>query len=148
MGFNYSRPDKKYTFTDGPSADSAQLDYQHPQYLKGYVRYKPEFDYFSLGLVLLEIGLWKTLGSQNKKLPAGSGPEELYDMVVQRLVPKLGVPMGSCYQAVVHFCLCGEGDEWTPAPNKTSEAENSIQRQMRFEEMVVTQLEGCFEGVR
>ena len=147
MGFNHSRPDEKHAFTDGPIPDPTQLDYQHPQYLKGHLRYKPEFDYFSLGLALLEMGLWKTLRSQTKKLPLGSGPEELYDLAVHQLVPKLGAPMGSRYQAVVHFCLCGEGNGGNHVPDETSEAENSIHLQLRFEEMVVRQLERCFEGV-
>jgi hypothetical protein len=56
-GFSYSRPDEPSAFTEGPAEGSDYKYYQDPEYLKNQLRYRHDFDYFSLGIVLLEIGL-------------------------------------------------------------------------------------------
>ena len=61
IGFNRSRPDQPAAFTEGPSVDLKSQKYQHPEYAKDRQRFCPGFDYYSLGLLLLEIGLWQTL---------------------------------------------------------------------------------------
>ena len=64
IGFNHSRPNTKVAFTVGPLDNPGEEDYQHPQYaiygLKK--RFQPGYDYYSVGLVLLEMGLWASLG--------------------------------------------------------------------------------------
>ena len=60
IGFRHSRPHDIVTFTEGPSAaDPDERYYQHPQYLQENVPYSFIHEYYSLGVVLLEIGLWK-----------------------------------------------------------------------------------------
>ncbi|MCJ1458796.1 hypothetical protein MMC28_009170 [Mycoblastus sanguinarius] len=60
IGFNHSRQNTPKALTQGPSTDPQQIYYQHPNYTQG-ISFSPLFDYYSLGLVLLEIGLWKPL---------------------------------------------------------------------------------------
>ncbi|MCJ1234523.1 hypothetical protein MMC14_002484 [Varicellaria rhodocarpa] len=62
LGFLYSRHNGLGAFTEGPAEDAAHQNYQHPEYRKTKLRYRAEYDYYSLGFVLLEIGLWKSLG--------------------------------------------------------------------------------------
>lgn len=46
--------------TDGPISGAIFQEYQHPEYLRTG-RYRAAYDYYSLGLVLLEIGVWMSL---------------------------------------------------------------------------------------
>ena len=146
MGFNHSRPDEENAFTEGPSIDPNQLDYQHPEYLKGHQRYRPEFDHFSLGLVLLEIGLWKTLRSRTRKLPPGTTPEGMHGYVLQQLVPQLRFSMGSRYEEAVRFCVRGEIKQEQITTKTSSDTGRAIQRHLKFEENVVAQLKICLSG--
>jgi hypothetical protein len=61
VGLRHSRPDERATFTEGPPSDEDIKGYQHPQHLKNNLRYSISFDYYSLGILLLEIGLWLPL---------------------------------------------------------------------------------------
>lgn len=61
ISFNHSRPDDPVAFSGRFQDTNPHYHYQHPAYLKSTSRYSPEFDYYSLALVLLEIGLWKPL---------------------------------------------------------------------------------------
>lgn len=54
IGFNYSRLNLETAFTQGPHQ---QLEYQHPEYLHGPKRFCQEYEYYSVGLMLLELGL-------------------------------------------------------------------------------------------
>ncbi len=109
VGFNYSRPDDSDSWSKTPQYCMAVTDYCHPEYLKQTkrVRYQPRFDWYSLGLVLLEIGLWRTLGSMTRgkqTLP----PEELLEHVLLKYVPQLDFYMGKGYRKVVKKCLKGQ----------------------------------------
>ncbi|KAL8689015.1 MAG: hypothetical protein Q9218_005213 [Villophora microphyllina] len=108
-GFNHSRPDDPDSWSKTPQYRVAVTDYCHPSYLKQSkrIRYHPRFDWYSLGLVLLEIGLWRTLGSMTRgkeTLP----PEELLEHVLLRYVPQLDFYMGQGYRRIVRRCLKGE----------------------------------------
>lgn len=103
IGFSYSRLNLKTVFTQGPHV---QLEYQHPQYLKGSKRFCQEFDYYSVGLVLLELGLWSPLEVITKGI-RGS-PTEMLDALFAKEVPKLKTYMGSAYEDAVVTCLKGD----------------------------------------
>ena len=63
VGFDHGREDNEMAFTTGPSRDRRQMPYQYPVYRKNFpeIRFQLEFDYYSVGLVLLEIRLWTSL---------------------------------------------------------------------------------------
>lgn len=71
IGFNHSRPDEPLGFTDGPREDGDDRDYHHPTYLARQTRYCQAFEYYSLGLVLMEVGLWKSLSDLTKGWKGG-----------------------------------------------------------------------------
>ncbi|KAL9589524.1 MAG: hypothetical protein Q9203_001678 [Teloschistes exilis] len=82
-----------------PEYSIAVTDYCHPEYLKQtkqtkQVRYQPRFDWYSLGLVLLEIGLWRILGSMKRATKLGLPPEELREHILLDYVPQLDFYMG------------------------------------------------------
>ncbi|KAL8717253.1 MAG: hypothetical protein Q9225_005485 [Loekoesia sp. 1 TL-2023] len=109
VGFNYSHPDNPDSWSKMPQHRIAVTDYCHPEYLKqrGRVRYQSRFDWYSLGLVLLEIGLWRTLGSMTRGKQA-LPPEQFLEHILLEYVTQLDFYMGKGYRKVVEKCLKGE----------------------------------------
>jgi hypothetical protein len=81
----------------------SQMAFQHPEYLRRPTRYCPEFDYYSLGMVLLEIGFWKPLNKMTEEI-RGSHEDVLSELLRSRL-PRLGQYMGVIFRDVVEACL-------------------------------------------
>lgn len=138
VGFVHSRQDDKLAFTEGPP--EGYQDYQHPEY-RGYrgSRFRPEFDYYSLGIVLLELGLWQsvakmTVGEDWKGIEYAKFSERLID----RRVPQLRQLMGSVYRNVTKACLV-----WKPTEG---EPEGSVSNVLKFQKLVVEPLSRCIVG--
>jgi hypothetical protein len=100
-GFTSSRP-------DDPSQISSQMVergvgiYSHPD-VQGFTgarraRFRAEYDIYSLGIVLLEIGLWKPF---EKQIPDGTLPSD----AARTNVTLLGFAVGERYMAAVRKCL-------------------------------------------
>src|SRR5208282_4248069 len=76
--------------------------YSHPD-VQGFTgarraRFRAEYDIYSLGIVLLEIGLWKPF---EKQIPDGTLPSD----AARTNVTLLGFAMGERYMAAVRKCL-------------------------------------------
>jgi len=108
IGFRHSRPHDVVTFTEGPaSADQANLDgryYQHPEYLQENVAYSFEHEYYSLGVVLLEVGLWKPVSKLAKGL-IDMASVKRRERLLENVVPRLAQTMGLVYQKLVFELL-------------------------------------------
>lgn len=110
-GFNFSRENSQNAFSIGPSTEKEASDYQHPEYIGNDnpgapVRFRQEFDYYSLGLILLEIGLWKPL----KHLLRGRetmSPAAIRSFLLEKKTKELGSYVGRRYQEAVEACLNG-----------------------------------------
>ena len=145
IGFNHSRPDESTAFTEGPCEDPYSRNCQHPEYLRDRSRYRPDFDYYSLGIVLLEIGLWTSL----KKM-TGSGrdaeifprlnTEQFRDRLLRKKVPLLRQAMGTRYYNVVDSCL--KADFGASQRFKDS-TECDAASNLEFEKLVVEMLANC-----
>ena len=108
VGTHKSRPGSESWHTEGPSQESDFLDYQHPDYTNTR-RFQAEYDYYSLALVLLEIGLWTPLAAWSQRPEYRMlSPHELRDVIVKVYVPRLGPRMGEAYRDVVKLCLMKE----------------------------------------
>ncbi|OCK99301.1 uncharacterized protein K441DRAFT_652749 [Cenococcum geophilum 1.58] len=94
-GFQYSRPDGDLSI-ESPGISP----YRHPDAFKGF---RKQFDWYSLGVVLIEIALWESLPAQ---IPKGLKPEEIRDGMLQSL-KSLGGKVGEAYRDVVKVCLEG-----------------------------------------
>jgi hypothetical protein len=70
--------------------------------------YCKSFDIYSLGLVLLEIGLWKVLQLYYK--PHYSAERFRDKVVIQNLVPNLNSKTGRLYRDVVERCIFAKED--------------------------------------
>lgn len=108
-GFDASRPELDTALSLAPKNPSISDLHRHPAALRGRP-YCKSFDIYSLGLVLLEIGLWKVLQTYYK---AHYSAERWRDKVVLAvLVPGLGSKVGRKYREVVEMCLRAD-DELT-----------------------------------
>jgi hypothetical protein len=82
------------------------MKYHHPLYRGGKDRFRLEFDYFSLGLVLLEIGLWKSLEDVPNALQTPQDDHQSYLKRMQgEVLPLLGPRMGRVYRDATLACL-------------------------------------------
>jgi len=137
VGFEYSRPSATSEISDGKIGLWLTCDpaYVHPAYLQilkqgsssanplsthdDRARFKAEYDMFSLGCLLLEIGLWRSLSSYCKPEYLAGDPTVWAVRLVQKFVPELGPRCGLRYQNAVLDLLFrggGFGGQDTGAP--------------------------------
>jgi serine/threonine protein kinase len=135
IGFSHSRLAEPLGFTAGPSDDKR---YQHPTYLRDRAHFRQEFDYYSLGIVLLEIGLWKSLHQLDRN--AGSTPEQFLEGLLQDKVPRLKATMGTKYFNVVDICLRGN---FHVGGQPGGRPEDKTAMHVRFDGLVIQQLAKC-----
>lgn len=108
LGFARSRQTWIDAFTDGPNDIDQRWKYQHPKYLVEGERYREEFDYYSVGMLLLEIGLWSTLSKlTDSDRFKNLSHEEFRREVLATRIPQLGIAMGGRYMQAARMCLEG-----------------------------------------
>ncbi|KAJ4856665.1 hypothetical protein T069G_10033 [Trichoderma breve] len=106
MGFDLIRGEEAATYQQGTFTR-----HKHPDRLQGAKspRYIQSYDIYSLGVVLLEIGLWKPLKQVahhlHKTNPAEWGRE------LMKITPDIGRRMGATYQGIVEWCLSVSRDQ-------------------------------------
>jgi serine/threonine protein kinase len=139
-GFNESRPEASGV-TLGPNHEFPY--YQHPLYSQGGVEFRKSFDFFSLGIVLLELGLWvpvSILRLAHADDPDISSAEAFRQKLLRTYVPMLGEKMGAFYRDAVAFCLDAE----LIIVNAHCEENSSRVAEDMFTMMVVKPLAQCF----
>ena len=102
VGFDASRPDLDTDMSVAPRNPSILDLHRHPTSVCGGLSRKPyckTYDIYSLGLVLLEIGLWKVLQTYYK--PHYSAERWRDKTILPVLVPGLGNKTGRLYKNVV-----------------------------------------------
>jgi serine/threonine protein kinase len=57
--FEYARPDKNSATITGPSEDTEWAIYCHPDYIGRRDNFRKTYDMYSLGIILIELALWK-----------------------------------------------------------------------------------------
>ncbi|OSS53222.1 hypothetical protein B5807_01851 [Epicoccum nigrum] len=103
-GFNDSRPEASGV-TLGPRQELKH--YYHPLYHAGK-EFTQIFDYYSLGLVLLELGLWCPISVLREDHAEIKTQENFRQKLLKSYVPQLGEKMGALYRDAVKFCLNAE----------------------------------------
>ncbi len=153
IGFNRSRPSHPNEYTEGKWEKSDEMKiYQHPGYQD---RFRLEYDYYSLGLILLELGMWKTLKKMDVPLDkddkagkedAEKTPTSSTQFFLKHLVPCLAHRTGTKYRDVVRCCLDGS---IRARAQKMVVSEAADQRRamvadmLSFETLVVDELTQC-----
>ena len=133
IGFHHSRKDDPGAYTEGPELLDAQKEYQHPNYRQGSGRFRKGYDYYSLGLVLLEIGTWSSLSHIYGRWTTHS-PKQLNEEYLKWCDNDLKKAMGPIYHSVTKRCLLfgneiGGGDD--------------IGVQLDFQSEVIAKLNQC-----
>ncbi|KFY22789.1 hypothetical protein V493_06320 [Pseudogymnoascus sp. VKM F-4281 (FW-2241)] len=117
LGFTYSRPQdpNESTLEYSQSNDTTHDLYRHPDVQRSHltkpsqtrhIRFQQRHDLFSLGIVLLEIGLWEQIETLWKPKYT---PDKFFDKLLSVYVPALGHRMGEVYRDVVWELLAGNG---------------------------------------
>jgi serine/threonine protein kinase len=107
-----SRPSDDSWATRRPTAHqgSAAL-YKHPDYAARESYFQQTFDYYSIGLVLLELGGWRTL-DEYKKL--SRDPQSVsVQSLIDKYVPRLCSSMGETYRDATVACLSSQFGQGT-----------------------------------
>ena len=138
IGFNHSRvnDDDEYSSPSGP-----EIEYQHPLYqrntqaysddMRSRNRFCQEFDYYSVGLVLIEIALWRPLSSMTRGVEGS--PVEMLEQLQKKYVPLVKISMGDIYYDAVRYCL-----------TVSDESQNSlVEVREIFNEKVVLPISQC-----
>ena len=138
LGYLNSRPNDESAFTEY-AENPLETNYQHPEYLggRGSVRYRLQFDYYSLGLILLEIGRLESLEHMTEK---SGHREEMRDKLRNDKVKRLRQNMGSIYEKVVTTCL---GDDFRPLPGMENSTSGDVELRLKFSDHVVNELARC-----
>ena len=143
VGFNHSRLDQPNQFSEPANLGLELQRYRHPEYKNRPMQYfHRAFDYYSLGIVLLEIGLWYPLSlmlKRHKELSADEFTAEL----LKSFCPMLGSCMGSIYQDVVVDLLTHDWGRGQEELTVEGEAEARAAQLMNFHTRVLAQLERC-----
>ncbi|KAA8895937.1 kinase-like domain-containing protein [Sphaerosporella brunnea] len=109
IGFNHSREDAWQAFTEGllPEVVFKHRIYQHPEYIRKAHGFLPVYDFYSLGVVLLEIGRWRTLDRliDSKQRTC---PEDIQNHLFEVCKKHLGHEMGAHYRDAVKACLASD----------------------------------------
>jgi hypothetical protein len=104
VGLTRARPDSDHWHSEGPD-DTRLVDYCHPEYAVSR-RFQVAYDYYSLGIVLLEMGLWRSVGSITSKWPTAT-PKAIRTTLMEKYVKELRSQMGSAYYRAVLSCIDG-----------------------------------------
>ena len=79
---------------------------KHPDYCTGKQAYRQFYDYYSIGIVLLELGSWSPLEEFIKRsLECASRPSAFRDKLIDKYAPRLSHIMGVRYADVTLACL-------------------------------------------
>ena len=149
LGWDLSRPDHpselSETLSVSTSGYQAKQDivqlYSHPgASLQAdstrRTRYRPQFDIYSIGLVFLEIGLWKTIDTVRSKC---KNDAEFRARTQTEYCDKLQSKMGLTYWRAVQRCLSNDFDIGEGARSSGS----GFDLQLAFEKQVISELESC-----
>ncbi|KAF8534362.1 hypothetical protein BDD12DRAFT_896100 [Trichophaea hybrida] len=106
INFRYSREVAKVSQSNKPTKRSmAEQHSQHPDYI-GEQHFREEYDYYSVGVLLLELAGWTPIESFLDHNPMlTSNPSAFRDVLVNKYVPRLKHLMGDTYTNVTLACL-------------------------------------------
>ncbi|KAA8903438.1 kinase-like domain-containing protein [Sphaerosporella brunnea] len=107
INFRYSRHSENASHSEKPVGTNRALPlYHHPDYTSGEHRFQETFDYYSIGILLLELGGWATMEQYLDHNPQlESNPSAFRDILIKKYVPRLKHLMGVTYTNVTLACL-------------------------------------------
>lgn len=153
-GFTYSRPSDPAESTLEYSQLQQSSDhglYRHPSIQRSnvamfgnatsaeHVRFRQRHDLFSLGIILLGIGLWEQVVQLWKEKYT---PEKFLEKLLTAYVPALGHKMGAIYRDVVWELLAGDGTSLAAARREVRADEPPVGGGTELEKLSMADSEG------
>ncbi|KAI0502868.1 hypothetical protein F5B22DRAFT_631643 [Xylaria bambusicola] len=152
LGWDLSRPDHPEELSESISVSTLGFQtkleairmYTHPDAFSAQhlspgkrLRYRPQWDMYSIGLILLEVGLWRTLDTIRRKV---TNDDDFRLRVRTEYCDRLQAKMGLVYWRVVQRCL---NDDFELSDEGVS-GHHDFSLQVAFEKQVVFELERCY----
>jgi hypothetical protein len=139
IGFSHSRRDSPNEFTEGPGQQ--HQNYQHPEYIKKPQRYRAEFDFYSLGIVLLEIARWQLLDYFTRGNTWQMLDDAKFRLALMKEAQSEGLAhkMGSQYCQAATTCLLGHAE----LAGQAQSSDGSRNAAMLFQHGVIDILKKC-----
>ncbi|KAI5849664.1 prion-inhibition and propagation-domain-containing protein [Morchella snyderi] len=103
--------------------------YQHPRYQstnKDENRYTRQYDIYSLGMILLELGSWQLIETSGNYKPKGYNPSRFLNRLLKGPVESLSFTMGNSFKRAVIWCLQGQFEKKDPEPEFTSLSDSEM----------------------
>jgi hypothetical protein len=140
-GFEYSRPHGADEYSEKPNYDKEEMRYQHPNYCQNTSQaYQRAYDYYSFGLILLEIALWRPLKRIYKdQHSSGTTAEQLRGFYIGYCQEYVGKNMGDLYLEATLACLNGMVSKGEVGESEQEERAEHL----AFQEQVLNRLESC-----
>ena len=138
VGFGYSREDAPGALSLPVSTTASEVAYQDPDLAAAPRQgYRAAFDAYSLGVILLEIGFWRSVDGFLK--PQYTAAQNRDRLLKYRLSGDLAHRMGTAYEEATMRMLCGEayGEE---------DGAGEGERLVRFFQRVVVPVERALDG--
>jgi hypothetical protein len=108
VNFRYSQHSANAYQTMKPENGLILQHYQHPDYSLSE-DFQETYDYYSIGILLLELGSWTTLDIYLNHNPAlKSNPSAFRHELINKYAPRLDYIMGATYRDVTLACLQGD----------------------------------------
>ena len=132
VGFQHSRHANE-DFTEGPLQDRGHQRYHHPLYIsvenQQFTKFRPQFDWYSFGILLIEIGLWQTI-DQFMQEHSQKNNHDFFRTLIHDQLPMLAFSMGDEYVDIIRSCLTGRSETSNaPEMNHLDAATNLMWKQ-------------------
>ncbi|KAF3930027.1 hypothetical protein ABW19_dt0201347 [Dactylella cylindrospora] len=147
-GFEYSRPAKIGELTEKPSNDPLHDLYRHPNAQfelpsEDERNFMKVYDIYSLGIILLEIGMWKRIDSIlclpiNNQVDRPTARRTRSALLEGEYITRLEAQVGRIYAGATKTCLSGDFS----VENNISDEEMGACLQLEFWNKVVKLLSG------
>ena len=155
IGFSHARPNEEGQYSNKTSVsahgDKLLRAYRHPLYYGDDERrapYRSAYDYYSLGLVLLEIGYWRQLKDIVSTTKGLTHAERTHHLRSRR-VPALAASMGDAYTTAVAACLDDAAlSNGGASGDRGDQDAERLAVDRNFERLVITPLEALAKGYR
>ena len=125
---DHSRKDDD-EYTQGVSLEAAR-EYQHPDHRLHNTAYRRSYDFYALGLLLLEIGMWSSIGNTHKVVKTDNA-QNLRKALIKDCTERLGKQMRPMYMNVTRKCL------------EYNAGVDGVEEQLQFQAEVVDKLNRC-----
>ncbi|KAL2048673.1 hypothetical protein N7G274_000585 [Stereocaulon virgatum] len=143
VGIGDTNPRKRILgeFESVPYEVLRRMIHIHPdRKIKNYKKLgRPMYDYYSLGMVLVELGLWKQLGFLDLDIASMDESTEAPERWLRKYVPQLGEFMGPTYVEIVAWCLgVATENEINPKYDEVEDFEETVVYRMKYDLLYYT----------